>query len=579
MRSTSLCSGILPLVLLLAPAAAPAQSTVSISATPSVLSFSVLTGGALPAEQKVQIKRTGSGAALDFAVSLPATAPWLIVTPMAGKTGTPIGVRVNPTSLLAGTYTANVDISAGGASAPVTLAVTLIIRTPPPTPSVLPASLIFNYQTDQAAPVAQTFAVSSNGEPISFTAAVTGGTWLTVAPALGITVTGAPVVVTVSVDPTGVVPGNYSGKVTLAFSNASTKSVVVPVALVVSPGKAAVDSIWPNSAPIGSNDATVTMRGHHFFQKSTVQAGAVPLAATWISSTVMLVLLPKSLLAAAGGLSITVTNSPQPPSAPVVFTITPPGPVVQTVVNAASFAPAPVPAIISPGEMISIFGSGLGPSVLVPAIPSATAYPVTAGTPATTVEFELSTGVWTAAPIIFAQANQVNAVAPFAMAPGAGKSMRVTYNGLVSDPFVFDAVDADPGLFTTDTSGRGQAAALNYDDTTKTLSLNSASNPAPRGSIVMLFATGGGATTPIPSQEGQIVPVTPNPPTLNNAVSVAIGGDGATVMSAMSVPGSLAGLVQLVVEVPSTVKAAKDLPVVLTIAGHSSPATATLSVK
>jgi uncharacterized protein (TIGR03437 family) len=157
--------------------------------------------------------------------------------------------------------------------------------------------------------------------------------------------------------------------------------------------------------------------------------------------------------------------------------------------------------------------------------------------------------------------------------------MRVTYNGLTSAPFLFDAVDADPGLFTTDTSGRGQAAALNYDDATKVLSLNSASNPAPKGSIVMLFATGGGVTTPLPAQEGQIVPVTPNPPTLDNAVSVAIGGDGATVMSAMSVPGSLAGLVQLVVEVPPTVKAAKDLPVVVTIAGHSSPATATLSVK
>ena len=44
-------------------------------------------------------------------------------------------------------------------------------------------------------------------------------------------------------------------------------------------------------------------------------------------------------------------------------------------------------------------------------------------------------------------------------------------------------------------------------------------------------------------------------------------------------PGSLAGLVQLNVTVPSSVKAAKDLPVVVTVAGRASPATATLSVK
>jgi uncharacterized protein (TIGR03437 family) len=62
-------------------------------------------------------------------------------------------------------------------------------------------------------------------------------------------------------------------------------------------------------------------------------------------------------------------------------------------------------------------------------------------------------------------------------------------------------------------------------------------------------------------------------------VSVSIGGEGATVQSATLAPGSVAGLVQLNVTVPSTVRAGKDLPLVVTIAGRASPAAATVAVK
>jgi uncharacterized protein (TIGR03437 family) len=58
-----------------------------------------------------------------------------------------------------------------------------------------------------------------------------------------------------------------------------------------------------------------------------------------------------------------------------------------------------------------------------------------------------------------------------------------------------------------------------------------------------------------------------------------VGGDGAAVQSATAVAGSLAGLVQINVKLPGTVKSGKDLPVVVSIAGKASPATATLAVK
>ncbi|MCL4402936.1 MAG: hypothetical protein M1436_09790 [Acidobacteria bacterium] len=561
---------------LLCFSAAMAQTTDGITATPSTLSFTYQVGAAMPAEQKVQVKRTGAGAALDFTVTVAPASPWLIVTPMAGRTGTSIGLRVNPTSLLAGTYQADVQIAAAGVINPAVVAVTLAVKNPPPTAGVQPAAIPIAFQTDQAAPSAQTITVTSSGEPVSFTAAVTGA-WLSVSPALGIAVAGRPVTLTVSLDTAGLVPAIYNGKVTLAFSNAANKSLVVPVTLTVTPGVAVVSSLWPNSAPVGSTDTTVTLRGSHFFQASVVQAGNTTLTSTWVSTGVLLAVIPQALLANQGTLAITVTNAPQAASAAADFTVTAPGPRIQSVANAASFATSATP-VIAPGEVISIFGSGLGPGTLLPADASGGSYPTSLGNPATLVEFELSPNTWTAAPLIFAQANQVDAVAPMALAPATGLKLRVTYNGIVSSSFTFDAVDAEPGVFTVDASGRGQGAILNYNANTGAYTLNSAANAATRGSIVAIYLTGGGVYASAVA-DGAVIPLSGAAPALKAAPSVTIGGDGASVQSATAVPGAVAGLVQLNVTVPGAVNPGKNLPVVVSIAGRASPATATIAVK
>ncbi|MBI4874889.1 MAG: IPT/TIG domain-containing protein [Acidobacteria bacterium] len=549
--------------------------------TPASLSFTYQIGTAtLPAAQTVQVKSSASAAALDFTVTSPPSAPWLIVTPAAGKTGTAIGVRVNPTSLLAGAYAAELRVNAAGVPDPALVSVVLVIKNPPPTMAAAPGALTFQYTTDQSAPpAAQTVAVSTDGEPLSFTAAVSGAAWLSVTPALGIAVSGSPVALTVSVATEGALPGAYSGKITLTSTNAANKSIALTVALNVAPGRAVVTALWPSAAPAGAGDQTVTLRGAHLFKTSVVRGGTATLATTWISTGVLLAVIPKASLAAQGVLEIVVTNAPQAGSSPLVFQVTAPGPIVQSVVNAASFAGGGARPQLAPGEIVSIFGSGLGPAVLVQAVPAAGAFPASVGAPPTIVEFELGPGVWTPAPIIFAQANQINAVAPFAMTPSRTMNLRVTCNSIVSAPLAFDSVAAHPGLFTIDSSGRGQAAALNYDAVKNVYSLNSASNPVPKGGTIVLFGTGGGVTNPLPSPEGQIVPLSSPVPTVAGAVSLTIGGDGATLQSATAVPGSIAGLMQLNVTVPASIKAGKDLPVVLGIGGQASPAHATIAVK
>ena len=556
------------------------QTQPTLSLNPTTLSFSYQVGAALPAEQKVQIKLSGSAAALDYTITVSAGSEWLIISQLTGKTGTSVGVRVNPTSLLAGSYAATVQVDATGVSAPVTFTATLLVKNPPPAMTAAPATLTFSYETGQTAPAAQTVAVSTSGEPVSFTAAVSGGAWLALDRTSGIAMAGSPVTLTVTVAVDGLIPGSYTGRITLTSSNASNKAATVSVTLAVTAGTAVIGSIWPNAAPLGSNDATITIRGQNFFKTSVVNAGSTALTATLVSTTVLLAVIPKTLLASGeGALAVTVTNAPKPASNAATFTVTAPGPQIQAVVNAASFATGSTTPTLAPGEIFSIFGSGLGSATLLQAIPTGGAYPATLGTPATVVEVEVTTGAWAALPIIFAQANQINAVTRFAMTPAAGRRLRVTYNSLTSSVFVFDAVAADPGVFTINSSGRGQAAALNYNATTGAYSLNSDSNAAAKDSIVVIYLTGGGATTPLPSPEGQVIPLSGTLPSLAGTVSVTIGGEGATVQSATLAPGSIAGLVQLNVTVPSAAKAGKDLPLVVVIAGRTSPATATVAVK
>lgn len=555
---------------------APAQVTLSI--TPATLSYTWQIGASLPAAQALTIKRSGSGAALDYTITIPGNESWLIVSPLTGKTGTNASVLVNPTSLPAGSYTAVLQISAIGVPTPVTVPIALLVKNPPPVMSAAPGSLIFTFTTDSAAPGAQTLAIATGGEPVSFTAAASGGSWLSIDRTTGIAMPGNPVAIAVSVNVGGLTPATYAGKITLTSANAANKSLVVNVTLTVNPGTGVISSIWPNAVPAGSDDVTITIRGQHLFKASVVKAAATQLTTTFISTNVLLAVVPKALLVTQGSQAITVTNAPQPVSNTVNLTVTAPGPLIQTVTNAASFVTASPPEL-SPGEIISIFGSGMGPAQVVTATPVGSAYPTTLGAPATVVEFELTPGVWTPAPILFAQSNQVNAIVPFAMTPAAGLRLRVSYNSLVSTPFTYNGFAANPGLFTIDASGTGQAAALNYNSQTATYSLNSEANQALRGSIVVLYMTGGGALNPAPAQEGTVVPTSGTPPGVAGQVAVTIGGDGASLLSATAVPGAVAGLVQLNVTVPATGQTGKKVPVIVSVAGRSSVSLTTIAVK
>jgi len=220
---------------------------------------------------------------------------------------------------------------------------------------------------------------------------------------------------------------------------------------------------------------------------------------------------------------------------------------------------------VAPGELVVLYGSGLGPAG--PAVSgSYDAFGVLATSVAgTTVYFN---GV--AGPVLYTSANQVGAIVPFGVNPGS-LAVYVGYQGQIGAPVTVTAAAAAPAFFTLDYSGKGQAAAVNSSDS----SINGAAHPAAAGSLVLLYATGMGRTNPVVT-DGSL-DAAPFPlPTL--PVAATIGGKAATVQYAGGAQSVVAGVMQINLVVPSGLTPGPN-PVVLTVGGVSSPAGVTIVTK
>lgn len=151
--------------------------------------------------------------------------------------------------------------------------------------------------------------------------------------------------------------------------------------------------------------------------------------------------------------------------------------------NGASFLTGPV----APGEIVSLFGSGLGPQQGVqPATPQ-NPYPTQAA------GVEVTFG-GTPAPLLWVQDAQINAAVPWSLA-AATTEVCVTYNNAQSNCLALPVAQVSPGVFTVDGI---HAAAVNQDGTP-----NSAANPASLSSTVSVFGTGLGPFSEVQRSGGR----------------------------------------------------------------------------
>jgi uncharacterized protein (TIGR03437 family) len=236
--------------------------------------------------------------------------------------------------------------------------------------------------------------------------------------------------------------------------------------------------------------------------------------------------------------------------------------VAESIVNAASFRPGAV----APGEIITIFGTGFGPSALrtLELTPDRTA--VTKLLADTRVLFDGD-----AAPLIYTSEGQLNAIVPYAVSGRTNTQVQVEYLGVSSNVLQLPVAPASPAIFTMDASGSGPGAILNQDYT-----LNTIQTPAARGDIVQIFATGEGQTRPA-GIDGRFA-LQPLPSPLL-PVAVTIGGRPATVMYAGAAPGLVAGLVQINVQVPVDAAPGPAVPVILRVGELVSREGVTLALR
>jgi uncharacterized protein (TIGR03437 family) len=248
------------------------------------------------------------------------------------------------------------------------------------------------------------------------------------------------------------------------------------------------------------------------------------------------------------GFSLTITGTPQ--LTPITT--------ASEVVNAASLGGA---GTIAPGEVISIFGVGLGP---LPGISAPTgAIPTTlAGSSV------LINGV--AAPIFYASAYRVDAQVPFGLTPGGTATVQVNSSSGSGGVLTLNTVDAVPGVYTTGFGGLGAVNAINQDG-----SVNSVLHPAAKGSYLTLYANGLGAVNPA-LVAGAIPPGNPLS-FAAGSVTASIGGLPATVQFAGAAPG-YPGLYQINLVVPPTVLSGTRA-LSLYVNGEPSQAGATVQIQ
>ncbi len=247
-----------------------------------------------------------------------------------------------------------------------------------------------------------------------------------------------------------------------------------------------------------------------------------------------------------------VTAAPQPGPAPQAT--------AAGVVNAASFLGGPV----APGEIVTIFGTGIGPPALAGLILTRAAV-VSSLVAETQVLFD---GV--PAPLVYVSQGQTSAIVPYAVAGRSTTQMVVEYQGRRSSPVTLPVAATAPALFSLNASGKGGGAVLNED-----ASVNTEANPAAKGSIVVLFGTGEGQTDP-PGSDGKLATgVFPKP---RLPVSVRIGGESAEVLYAGAAPGLVAGVFQVNARI-STQVASGELAVAVTVGSASSQPGLTVAVR
>jgi endo-1,4-beta-xylanase len=237
---------------------------------------------------------------------------------------------------------------------------------------------------------------------------------------------------------------------------------------------------------------------------------------------------------------------------------TPPVIAANAIGNAANYATGPV----APGEIVTLFGANFGPPSLTTLQLDATGK-ISTSLAGAQLFFD---GV--PAPVIYAVTGKASFIVPYGVS--GQTSIQYVYQGVHSNSVTVPVVAAMPALYTADQSGSGQGIIqdANYN-------LNSSSNPAKAGDVVILYVNGAGLLNAAVPDGGLVGLPQPKPAA---GVTVQIGGKDAQVDYAGGAYNLTNALLQINVHIPAGLAAGAQ-PVVVKVGSVASPGTVTVAVQ
>ncbi len=503
---------------------------------------------------------------------------WLSVTPSgtASATTSYISVTANPSGLLAGTYHGTVTVTGGGSQ--VSAQITFVVSTSGTGGGNVvssPASLTFTFQKAGALPASQNLLISNQVAgtgPIAFAVqtSVNGNAanWLLAAVNgdVGTTTGQTQTTIAVSVIPGSLAAGTYTGTVTITPAGGSVLSV--PVTLTVQQASTATVTASPLTLNF-SYQLSGAIPAPQTVQVSGSTAGlpySVTVATTsgtgWLAvnktsgtapDTISVSVSPSGLAAGAsytGTVTVQGTGAAaasSPTNISVTLTVTVPFPTITSVESAASLANGPA-GTVSPGEMVTIFGSSLGPAAALQTALDPTTHKV-----ATTLGNVQVLFNGYAAPLTYVSATQINCLVPYELAQVSNPYVQVRYAGQPSNAYNLTLAATAPAIFTVNSAGSGQGAILNGDSSYN--GTGAGFQPAAAGSVIQVYMTGEGQTTPA-GVTGQVNCPAGSPCTLAQIpvpvlpVAAQVNGQPASIVFWGEAPGIVSGIMQVNLIIP-----------------------------
>lgn len=119
------------------------QAAPSLMVAPQSLTFNYSNGGSAPEAQAVSITNAGAGT---LSWTTFSSNYWLAVSPTSGSAPGTLTVSINPANLAAGTYTATLQVTAGAAVSPASIAITLVVTGTQPAGAITSVANAGGYQ-------------------------------------------------------------------------------------------------------------------------------------------------------------------------------------------------------------------------------------------------------------------------------------------------------------------------------------------------------------------------------------------------------------------------------------------------